>query len=170
MSVAGGAGQSGLGTGGMRTKVLAAVTATARNISVIIADGAKGKVLLDVMAGKDVGTLFLPQQSVPSRKHWIVYTLRPKGTLYVDAGAMVALKTRGRSLLAKGVVRVEGGFERGAMVEIAADGGVFSRGLVAYSSAELQRIVGRKSNEIATVLGYVGAPEVVHRDDLVLLS
>ena len=168
-ALAGGAGQSGLGVGGMRTKVEAARVATSHGIPVVIAHGGRRHILRNLLAGADVGTLFLPVQELPSRKHWIGYTLKPQGRLHVDAGAASALVAKGRSLLPSGLVRVEGAFSRGAMVDIVAPrGDVVARGLAAYGADELVRLAGRKSSEIATILGYIDIPEVVHRDDMVL--
>ena len=167
--MAGGAGQAGLGTGGMRTKVEAARVASNRAIPVVIASGTRRHVLRDVLLGEDVGTLFLPLPSVPSRKHWIAFTLKPKGSLLIDAGATRAIARGGKSLLPSGLLQVNGEFQRGAMVEISGPGGPVARGLVAYSAQELTRLCGHNSGDIAQVLGYIDGPEVVHRDDLVLV-
>jgi glutamate 5-kinase len=167
--LAGGSGSSGLGVGGMSTKVLAARAATQSGIAVVITAGARPGVLGEVMAGDDVGTLFVPQSGLQSRKHWIGFTLKPQGSLHIDAGAAKAVARAGKSLLPSGLVRVEGRFERGAMVEIVGPEGVVARGLAAYPSDELGRIAGKKSAAIEEVLGYVDTPEVVHRDDMVLV-
>lgn len=166
---AGDAGSSGLGVGGMRTKLSAARTAMQRAIPVVIARGTTPKVISKILDGHDIGTLFMPASAVQSRKHWIAYTLRAKGTLTVDAGATKALLTGGKSLLASGLVHVDGQFHRGAMVDICGPHGCIARGLVTYGADELRQICGRNSREIKTILGYVAIPEIVHRDDLVLI-
>ncbi len=170
LHLAGGAGSSGLGTGGMYTKVLAAKTAASYAVPVVIAAGDRPKVLDRVLAGEDVGTLFLcNESSLKSRKHWIGFTLKPQGTLEIDAGAATALVERNRSLLPSGLCAVRGRFARGAMVEICGPDGVVARGLVAYDSDELARLVHKKTSEIEATLGYIETPEIVHRDDLVVL-
>ncbi len=163
-------GISGLGVGGMHTKVQAAKTCSKRGIAVVIADGRTPQVLKKILAGKTVGTLFLPSIRVASRKHWIGFTLKPTGVLRVDAGATDALVRRGRSLLASGITHVEGKFDRGAMVEIVGPSGPIARGLAAYAAHELTQLMGKNSKDIARILGYVSIPEAVHRDDLTLLE
>jgi glutamate 5-kinase len=170
LGLAGGAGESGLGVGGMRTKVLAAGAATSGGIDVCIADGGRAGVLADILAGRDVGTLFTRATPQPSRKHWIGYTLRPEGVLEVDAGAAKALGAGKKSLLPSGLVRVTGEFERGAMVEIRGPGGPVARGLAAYGAPELALLAGKKSSDIERLLGYDFGPEIVHRDDMVVLA
>lgn len=165
-----GAGRDGLGVGGMHTKVLAANAAAHRAVSTVIASGRRRQPLATVLAGRDVGTLFVPQHLVQGRKHWIAYTLKPKGRLRVDAGAAVALSQRGKSLLPSGLVEVEGEFPRGSMVDIIGPNGLVARGLVAYAAAELARLQGKKSSDISRLLGYMDTPEIVHRDDLVLMQ
>ena len=105
---------------------------------------------------------------VTARKRWIAGTLEPEGALIVDDGAAQALGA-GKSLLPAGVTRVEGSFERGDAVFIrTSDGGEIGRGLAAYGHDEAKAIIGRKSSEIAEILGYLGRPELIHRDDMVL--
>lgn len=170
LSLAGGAGSSGLGTGGMRTKVLAAQAATSKAIATVVAHGGKPQALTHILMGKDVGTLFLPASELASRKHWIGFTLRAQGVLRVDAGAAKALVDQQRSLLPSGVVAVEGDFERGAMVEIMGPKGLVARGLCAYDAVAMRKLAGKRSTEIENLLGYIDTPEVVHRDDLVVLA
>lgn len=168
-AMAGEAGSDGLGVGGMRTKVEAARLAASRAIGVVIASGKRPQALTKVLTGADVGTFFRPTGSVTGRKHWIAYTLKAQGTLTVDAGAARAVVQEHKSLLPSGLVQVDGDFERGAMVEIAGPDGTVARGLVAYDADELRKLQGRQSSEIATILGYMDIPEIVHRDDLVLV-
>ena len=167
---AGGAGSS-VGTGGMATKVAAAKKAGKSGVATLIVNGKVPGILVCAMAGDEVGTLFLPaRESLPSRKHWIAYTLRPKGRVIVDEGARTVLSQHGRSLLCSGVVRVEGDFDRGDPVRVCGpDGTEFARGLVDYSHRELVLIMGHKSTEFEALLGYKYGDEVIHRDNLVVL-
>ena len=162
---------SDLGTGGMSSKLLAIRDVTRRGIRAIIADGKRPGVISSVFAGKELGTFFeATDDPITSRKHWIAYTLRSKGRLTVDAGAENALVAGGRSLLPVGIIGSEGDFSVGdAVTVVAGDGRELARGLSSYSSDEVVRIKGVKSNEIETILGYCSADAVIHRDDLVLL-
>ena len=167
---AGGSG-SNVGTGGMATKIAAAKKAGKNGVPAIIAPGKRAGVLTSLMAGEEIGTLFLPADAgVNRRKHWIAYTLKPVGRIIVDNGARDVLLEKGKSLLPSGVARVEGKFERGASVRICGlDGQEFARGLSDYSSAEVARIAGYKSAQIDDILGYHYADVIVHRDNLVIL-
>lgn len=160
-----------LSVGGMATKVDAARQAVARGVPTVIASGRRPDVLDAVLRGKDVGTLFVPAVSrLRSRKAWIA-GLNPQGVLTVDAGAAEALVQHDRSLLAAGVVAVEGVFDRGEPVSVRAeDGSELARGLSGYSAEEVAAIRGRRSGEIGAVLGYHLGAAVVHKDDLVLIS
>lgn len=159
---------SELSRGGMVTKIEAAKIAVSGGTHMVIASG---KVMhpLGALAKKGVGTWFLARQDpVTARKRWIAGTLEPKGSFIVDNGAAQALGS-GKSLLPAGVTRVEGGFERGDAVVIRnGDGVEIGRGLTAYGHADAKAIIGRKSSEIAEILGYFGRPELIHRDDMVL--
>jgi glutamate 5-kinase len=164
-------GGSRLGTGGMRSKLLAARKAAAAGIATVIADGREPNTLPQVLdPGADVGTLVLPQTDrLARRKHWIAYTLKPKGSLHCDAGAVTAVSARGRSLLPSGVLRVTGQFEAGDCVTLVGpDGEEFARGLVSYRSQEAASIAGKRSTEVEEILGYKMGDAVVHRDDLVV--
>jgi glutamate 5-kinase len=156
------------GTGGMKSKVLAAKKVTAYGIPYIIAQGKKKGVLEDIFAGKDVGTLFFPaRHHLNSRKYWIAYTLRPHGKLVVDDGAMNAIIDSGKSLLPSGIVNVEGNFAIGDSVNCASlRGEIFAKGLVNYSAEEIQKIMGLKSAKIQQVLGHKDYDEVIHRDNM----
>jgi glutamate 5-kinase len=160
------------GTGGMVTKVRAARAAAARGTAAVIVAGKQPGILEQVLAGEDVGTLFWPAtERLASRAHWIAHTLRARGTLVVDDGAVAALKDKGKSLLPSGIVTVRGAFRQGDPVDLAApDGSVFARGLAAYSAAEMEAIRGRRAAEIMGVLGYHLGDEAVHKDDLVILD
>jgi glutamate 5-kinase len=167
---AGGSGSS-VGTGGMATKISAAKKAGRFGIPTIIANGSRESILERLMTGEELGTFFLPAgESLNRRKHWIAYTLRPRGRIIVDAGAAKVLRQHGKSLLPSGMVAVEGEFERGACVRIVAkDGSEIGRGLADYSSRECLMILGRQSSELEEILGYRYGDEVIHRDNLVIV-
>ena len=170
MDMAGGS-QSVLGTGGMRSKIRAARLATAAGESVIMANGTQPGILDAIFAGEQVGTLFLPHgTTVPAWKRWVGYTARPKGHLLVDAGARQAVQHKGRSLLPIGIVSVHGAFGKGDVVSLCDPEGIeFARGLTNYAAADIGRILGLRTEQIAEVLGAVPYAEVVHRDNLVVI-
>src|SRR5262245_45314857 len=162
-----------LGKGGMASKLQAARKANEAGIACLIADGRHDGVLpraFDPAAG--VGTLFLPKgDRLSRRKHWIVHTLKPTGSITVDQGAYEAIMRGGRSLLPKGITAVTGTFGAGDCVSCLNPGGAeFARGLVNYGAAELARIKGLHSSAIEPTLQYKVSDEAIHRDDLVLLS
>jgi glutamate 5-kinase len=160
-----------LGTGGMRSKLLAARKAAAGGIPTIIAGGRTAGILPRVLeASSDVGTLVLPgADRLAKRKHWIAYALPPRGELHCDAGAAAAVRGGGRSLLPSGVVSVSGQFAAGDCVRLLdPEGREFGRGLSSYHAAEATRIAGRRSAEVESLLGYSLGDAVVHREDLVL--
>lgn len=163
-----GGSDSKLGSGGMRSKLDAARIATSSGIPVVIARFKRGE-LTRILGGKPVGTLFHAGPSkLRSRKAWIAYATEPRGRVHVDAGAVRAVVSQNRSLLAAGVRRVEGVFVPGDAVDIVGeDGDAVARGLVGFGSEELARICGMDSKRVSEVLG--GAREVVHRDELVVL-
>jgi glutamate 5-kinase len=167
---AGGAG-SIVGTGGMYSKILAAKKAVSYGILVHIISGRKDGLLRSLLDGHHSGTLFKPkQEKLSSRKGWIAYGSRAKGSLVLDEGAVKALVERGKSLLPSGIVSVEGGFETGdAVYCIDARGKRVAKGLINYSSAEIERIKGKKTSEIERILGYKYSDEAIHRDNLVLV-
>jgi glutamate 5-kinase len=167
---AGGA-RSAVGTGGMRSKVEAAEAAAHFGVPTVVANGRVPGTLTALFRGEERGTLFLPRESpLNARKHWIAYTLKPTGTVVVDAGAVKALRDGKRSLLPAGVVEVKGEFDVGDPVRVVGpDGAEFARGLASYGARELDRIRGKPSPEIEKVLGYRYDDEAIHRDDLVLL-
>ncbi len=158
------------GTGGMKTKLDAVRTATAVGTDVIIAHGKRSGVLSRIVAGEDVGTLFVAEQAaLPAWKRWIGYTLPPKGKFVVDDGARKAIVDQGRSLLAIGVRSVEGEFTKGEVVSlIDTQGAEIARGLTNYDAAAARSIAGQRTDEIARVLGSVPYDEVIHRDNLVV--
>lgn len=169
-AIAGGAG-SARGTGGMRTKIQAADLATRSGTPVVIASGAEPDIILRVARGERVGTRFLSAHSrLDARRRWLLAETARHSRIVVDAGAAAALLGQGRSLLPAGVTAVEGEFDRGQTVRIfGPDGREVARGLTQYRSAELRLIRGLRSAQIGEALGYDYGPEVVHRDDMVVL-
>jgi glutamate 5-kinase len=169
-SMAGGAGSS-FGRGGMLTKVLAAKRASRSGASTVIANGRESDVLVRLASGETLGTeLVAETMTLAARKQWLADHVRLAGRLTLDAGAVRALARDGKSLLPIGVVACEGRFERGEVVGCCDPAGrEIARGLVNYSAAETQRIMRRPSSEIEAILGYVDEPELIHRDNLVLL-
>ena len=170
-AMAGGAGTV-QGRGGMLTKVLAAKRAARSGASTVIACGREIGVLTRLAAGEAIGTTLAADAiSLAARKQWLADHVRLAGSLTLDAGAVRALMREGKSLLPIGVVAVEGVFERGEVVAcLAPDGREIARGLINYGSQETARILRRPSSEIEAILGYVDEPELIHRDNLVLLG
>jgi glutamate 5-kinase len=163
---------SGVGLGGMASKVGSARIVTRTGIPAVIAPGREPDVLPRVLAGADLGTLFVPGPDVLSaRKHWIAYGARPAGRLVIDEGAARALRDHGKSLLPAGILSIEGEFDLGDTVSVvvAAGGTELARGLTAYPAADLRRISGLQSAAIEATLGYKSTDEAIHRDDLVIL-
>jgi glutamate 5-kinase len=169
-AMAGGTG-SALAKGGMLTKVLAAKRAARSGAHTVIASGREQDVLLRLAQGEAIGTL-LTADTVPlaARKQWLADHLNVAGRLTLDAGAVRALKRDGKSLLPIGVLEVSGEFPRGEVVGcLDPEGREVARGLVNYSAEETRKIMRRPSGEIESILGYVDEPELIHRDNLVLL-
>jgi len=165
-----GARGSQWGTGGMTTKIAAAQIAVGAGVRTVITDGRHPRNLEKILQGEAIGTQFEPQpRPASARKRWIAHGLIPTGTLYLDDGAVKAIRNAGRSLLATGIVQVEGEFQSQEAVLLRDRSGLeIARGIVNYHSTELQQIKGQQSDAIATILGYPGAETVVHRDNLVL--
>jgi glutamate 5-kinase len=162
---------SSLGTGGMASKIEAAKICCASGIACVVANGDIPEVLLKIIREEDLGTLFCPKsKKLLAKKRWIGFSARIKGKIFVDQGAKEALMKKKKSLLAKGVLRLGGSFSAGDTVSILDQQHCeFARGLVNYSSAELSRIKGQKSERIKELLGYKYYDEIVHRDNLVIL-
>jgi len=165
-------GANHLSRGGMASKLEAARLATLAGENVVIANGRRPNVITDILAGELVGTLFLAQgPAVTSRKRWIGLTAQPCGRLKLDPGAQLAIEQQGRSLLAIGARQVEGNFQKGDVVSLCRDDGQeFARGLTNYGAEELRRIAGRTTEEIVVILGHCPHDEVIHRDNLVIIS
>jgi glutamate 5-kinase len=161
-----------LGTGGMLSKINAAKKVTAAGIPMVIANGGRPDVLKKLFSGKDVGTFFTPKKKkLKSRKCWIAFTLKPKGVIRIDDGAAEAIVNRGKSLLPSGIVGVEGEFSVGAPVEFRkTDDEILGTGLVNYSSTDIRKIMGLKSNQIKNCLGQKPYDDVIHRDNLAVTA
>jgi glutamate 5-kinase len=163
-----GMSRSPLGSGGMRSKVVAAEMATAAGIPVTITSGVEREAVAAALTGAPGGTRFLPQEGrVSSFKLWLKYAKPTHGRLVIDEGAELALRERGTSLLPVGVVEVEGEFEAGDAVEVRCNGRAVGKGIVNYSAAELRRIKGLKTDAVREVLPRA-TEEAVHRDYFVL--
>ena len=162
---------SGLGLGGMITKIRAARVAARSATATIIAGGTEPAILQRIASGEEVGTLLKPtQQSTTARKRWLAGQLQVKGALTLDDGAVAMLRNQGKSLLAIGVTNAKGDFRRGEVVTcIDRHGTEIARGLVNYSGDEIRRIKGEPSTRIHEILGYIDDDELIHRDDLVIL-
>jgi len=166
-AMAGDAGTE-LSKGGMRTKVEAAKMVLGAGTHMVIASGKVMNPLRSITEGAPCTWFLAHSDPITARKRWIAGQLEPKGTVHVDAGAENALAA-GKSLLPAGVVRVEGSFDRGDAVIIRApDGRELGRGLISYSRSDAERIIGRKSSEIATILGVSRCDELIHREDMAL--
>jgi glutamate 5-kinase len=168
--MAGGAG-SPIGRGGMLTKVLAAKRAAGSGASTVIAWGREKDVLLRLAAGESIGTALVASTAkLAARKQWMADHLQLRGAVQVDAGAALKLRTEGKSLLPIGVVAIDGEFIRGDVIAVRGPGGVeLARGLANYSSAETRLIARKPSAQIEATLGYAAEPELIHRDNLVLV-
>jgi len=179
-ALAGGVG-SKLGSGGMATKIAAARIVVSQGIPMALVNGSRRDCLqflcednggggtVETGDTKAPGTLFLPKaQALGSRKGWLAFSTRPAGALIVDEGAVRALLDSGRSLLASGILEVEGTFARGEIVEIRQSDSVLARGITNYSAGDIELIKGRHSSEFESILGAVSDQEVIHRDNLSL--
>ena len=170
-AMAGGAGSS-IGKGGMITKILAAKRAAGSGASTVIAWGREPDVLLRLARGESIGTLLVAQtQKNQARKQWMVDHLQLRGSVTVDAGAAAKLREDGKSLLPIGMVAVEGDFVRGDVIAVRDPGGTeIARGLANYASAEARLLCRKPSAEFERLLGYAAEPEMVHRDNMVVLG
>ncbi|PWV70483.1 glutamate 5-kinase [Halomonas sp. A11-A] len=168
-AVAGGGGA--LGRGGMVTKIRAAHLAARSGAFTAIASGRQPEVLTRLMAGERLGTLLRPDQApIAARKRWLAGQLQVRGTLTLDAGAVKVLRESGSSLLAVGVKAVAGQFRRGDMVLCVDEAGErVAKGLVNYGADDAARLLGKPSHQIEAILGFMEAPELIHRDNLVVL-
>jgi glutamate 5-kinase len=167
-----GAAGSQWGTGGMETKISAARIASGAGVRTVIMKSDTPRNILKIIAGESIGTRFEPQENpITARQRWIAHGMVPAGKLYLDDGAMNAIHHAGKSLLPAGIIGLDGEFQKEDTVRICnLHGQEIARGLVNYTSQELQKIRGHRSDEITSLLGYEGDETVVHRDNLVLMK
>lgn len=164
--------KSSLGSGGMKSKLKAARLATMAGESVIMANGAIPGVLDAIFSGEPVGTLFLAaKQNMAAWKRWLGWAARPLGKVLLDAGALSAVCSKGKSLLPIGVREVTGSFQKGAVISLCnLEGEEFGRGLSNYSASDIAKIAGKKSESIIELLGILPYEEIIHRDNLVIIE
>jgi glutamate 5-kinase len=169
-SMAGGAGST-VGKGGMITKVRAARRAARSGADTFIVSGEIKNILLKLIDGQPIGThLRADTTPITARKQWLANHIQVSGKIVIDTGAVQALRQNGKSLLPVGATAVEGDFERGAVVTcVAQDGTEIARGLINYGAKESRRIIGKSSADLGIILGYLGDPELIHRNNLVLM-
>lgn len=163
---------SGWGTGGMATKLTAARIATSAGVRTVITNGQQPTNIAKIIHGEAIGTQF-EAQSRPenARKRWIAYGLLPMGKLYLDDGAIKAICKQGKSLLAAGITKIEGEFVASEAVLLCnIEGEEIARGLVNYNNIEIDQIKGKQSDKISSILGYMGAETIIHRDNLVIIN
>ncbi len=165
------AGATKWGTGGMETKISAARIAMGAGVRTVVMKSDHPENIVKILAGEAIGTRFEPQENpITARQRWIAHGMVPAGKLYLDDGAVEALKNRGRSLLSAGLIGLDGEFQKEDTVRLCnIHGQEIARGLVNYTHKELQKIRGKRSEEIPKILGYDGEDTVVHRDNLVLM-
>lgn len=158
-----------LGSGGMNTKIQAAKISCKSGIPMIVAHGSQKNILQEIVSGKNPGTLFIPRDHrLSSRKGWIAFASRTNGFIHVDQGAEKAIIEKGKSLLPSGITRVEGKFAQGDVVSLIGQKGEIARGIVNYTSEDIEKIKGCQSCDIIKILGYQDYQEVIHRDNLSL--
>ncbi|MFB0976584.1 MAG: glutamate 5-kinase [Myxococcota bacterium] len=162
---------SAFGRGGMATKLEAATTASHSGATTVVCNANTPDILLRVLGGEQLGTVFVASERMASRKHWLAFTTRTRGKLILDEGASKAIVDRGRSLLPAGVVSHSGNFKRGDSVScLDPNGREIARGLCAYGAKDVGRIQGLPTREIERVLGFSNGAELIHRDNLVVLT
>jgi glutamate 5-kinase len=161
-----------IGTGGMTTKLQAASKATSQGIDTLIINGQKSDSFAALLAGKACGTLFHKQQErLSAKKHWLLHSLKTRGELQLDSGAVQALLHKGASLLPKGISSISGDFDKGDAIWLCDQAGKqLAKGISQYSKSELSKIRGVHSQQIESILGYCPSEVVVHRDDLALVE
>tara|TARA_B110000196_G_scaffold97788_1_gene84939 strand:- start:3645 stop:4790 length:1146 start_codon:yes stop_codon:yes gene_type:complete len=163
--------KSTIGTGGMATKILAARRAALSGAHTIIASGKRNNILVDLSNDEDIGT-FLQSREVKlvARKKWLADNLKSNGKIYIDQGAEKALIHKGKSLLAVGVTKVIGTFDRGEVIQCVNESGhEILKGLVNYNSEEVKKIIGVSSDKIESILGYVNESSLIHRDNMIII-
>lgn len=162
---------SALGTGGMQSKIKAAKMVATGGGGSFIGPGRQQDVIDRLFGGDPIGTFFLPKpEKMQSRKHWIAYTLKPKGELVLDGGACRALVKGGKSLLPSGIIEIRGRFGVGAAVQCLNESGeLVAIGLANYNSADIDKVKGVRTSEIENILGFKDSDEIIHRDNLVII-
>ena len=157
--------------GGMTSKIYAALNVSKFGIPTIIANGMKKNIINKIFSYKDIGTMIVPSDKfVKNRKKWIGIGLKTSGKIFIDDGAASAIIHKGKSLLPSGIKKVQGTFEKGQQVVIINDSNSenIAKGLISYSSTELNKIIGKKSSQIESILGYKYSDEIIHRDNLII--
>ena len=162
-------------TGGMKTKIEAAEKATSAGIDTLIINGKSSELFNEMMKGKFHGTFFKKLNApVAAKKHWLTHAIQTEGKVIIDDGARNALINKGASLLPSGIIKVEGYFSVGSSISISVldgeDERVIAKGITQYNSQDLDKIKGKKSNEIEKTIGYFSNKEVIHRSDMVLIN
>jgi len=156
------------GRGGMYTKIQAAKIATSSGVTVVIVNGRIQNIIRKVMAGDNIGTIFIPKKRLSSRARWIAFASSVKGVIQINEGAKGAIENKGSSLLPAGIINCKGDFIRGDVVSIQCNSKVIAKGLVNYSASEISMIKGLNTKQIEEVLGYKRYKEVVRREDMVM--
>lgn len=161
-----------LGTGGMSTKIKAAKIAVTSGASMVIGNGSIPNIITDIISGKTIGTWFSPSEKpLNARQRWIAYNTKIKGKIFVDKGAKEAITENKKSLLPSGIIKISGKFSEGQVVSVMnIDDKEFARGIVNYSSNEIDKIKGLNSSQIDIVLGHKNYDEVIHKDNMVILN
>jgi glutamate 5-kinase len=163
--------KSELGTGGMSSKIEAAKIATASGVKMIIANASRENVLTDIILGKNIGTTFVSSKGLNAKEKWILFGAVSKGEIIIDSGAVRAIREHGKSLLPAGIKGIKGQFKKDDVVRIKTEENEeIAKGIVSFSSNEIEKIMGKKSSEIEKILGSKSQiSEVIHRDSLVLI-
>ncbi len=163
---------SRIGTGGMRSKIEAVDRATRLGIPVIIANGKKKNIVEKILNGEFYGTFFYPRENkLRSRKYWLRFSTKSRGKIIIDDGAVKAIKDKGKSLLPIGIIKVEGNFKEGDVVDIVDKNfNLIGKGIIYYSSIDLDKIKQKDSHKIKEILGYKFSDEAIHRNNLVIID
>ena len=160
-----------ISAGGMTSKVDAAMNVSKFGIPTIIANGMVNKVIDNIFSFKEIGTIIIPsKRSVKSKKRWIGLGLKTSGKIFIDSGAVNAILKKGKSLLPSGIININGTFEKGQQVAIFCDKTkkLIAKGLISYSSIDLEKISGKKSSQIEKILGFKYSDEIINRDNLII--
>ena len=163
---------SNVGTGGMITKINAAMSATSVGINMIICNSNQIENLCDIVSGNDIGTLFLPQENkIPSRIHWMIYNTNPEGLIIIDNGLVKKLHENKASILPMGIIGVEGEFLKDSVVNVVDENRqIIAKGITRFSSFEIKMVLKKTTKEMKEILNYSGKPEIIHADNLVVFG